>query len=332
MTGAGMQGPCLSPLSGSFIWQLCCLPSSTGQWVTGSFLLLNMALMTDEQVQKFHEDGYLVLDGLFTHEECKTMKEEIGRIIQDMDVPPHCRTEFSTQQEEQLKAQGSADYFLHSGDKIRFFFEKGVFNDKGEFLVARERSVNKIGHALHAHNPIYKRVTHSPKIQEVGQRLGLLEPVIVQSMYIFKQPNIGGEVTPHQDATFLNTEPLGRIIGFWIAIEDANKENGCLWFIPGSHRAGISRRMVRTPPGSIPCTSFIGEERTYHDDQFVPAPVSKGGLVLIHGEVVHKSDLNSSPNSRHAYSFHVMESQNTTWSAENWLQPSQELPFPSLYT
>ncbi|XP_073496161.1 phytanoyl-CoA dioxygenase domain-containing protein 1 isoform X2 [Phyllobates terribilis] len=332
MTDAGMRGLFLSPLSGSIIWQLCPLPSSTGQRVTGSVVLLNMALMTDEQVQKFHEDGYLVLDGLFSHKECEAMKEEIGRIIQDMDVPPHCRTEFSTQQEEQLKAQGSADYFLHSGDKIRFFFEKGVFSDKGEFLVARERSVNKIGHALHAHNPIYKRVTHSPRIQEVGQRLGLVEPVIVQSMYIFKQPNIGGEVTPHQDATFLHTEPLGRIIGFWIAIEDANRENGCLWFIPGSHRAGISRQMVRTPPGSVPCTSFIGEERSYHDDQFVPAPVSKGGLVLIHGEVVHKSDLNSSPNSRHAYSFHVMESQNTTWSEENWLQPSPELPFPSLYT
>ncbi|XP_044161729.1 phytanoyl-CoA dioxygenase domain-containing protein 1 isoform X1 [Bufo gargarizans] len=291
-----------------------------------------MALVTDEQVQKFREDGYLVLEGLFSHEECESMKEEIRRIIWDTDVPPHCRTEFSTQQEEQLKAQGSADYFLHSGDKIRFFFEKGVFSDQGDFLVEREKSVNKIGHALHAHNPVYKRVTHSPKLQEVGRRLGLVKPVIVQSMYIFKQPNIGGEVTPHQDATFLHTEPLGRMVGFWIAVEDANEDNGCLRFIPGSHRAGISRCMVRTPPGSIPCTAFVGEEPIYSDDQFVPAPVPEGGLVLIHGEVVHKSDLNTSPNSRHAYSFHVMESQNTTWSPENWLQPSQELPFPSLYT
>ncbi|KAG8554765.1 hypothetical protein GDO81_003886 [Engystomops pustulosus] len=233
--------------------------------------------------------------------------------------------------DEQVR-KGSADYFLNSGDKIRFFFEKGVFDAKGDFLVPREKSVNKIGHALHAHNPLYKRMTHSPKIQEVGQRLGLVKPVIVQSMYIFKQPNIGGEVTPHQDATFLHTEPLGRILGFWIAVEDANEENGCLWFIPGSHRDGISRRMLRTPPGSIPCTAFIGEERSYNDDQFVPAPVPKGGLVLIHGEVVHKSDLNTSPNSRHAYSFHVMESHKTSWNPENWLQPSQDLPFPSLYT
>ncbi|KAM5146700.1 phytanoyl-CoA dioxygenase domain-containing protein 1 isoform 2-T2 [Mantella aurantiaca] len=202
----------------------------------------------------------------------------------------------------------------------------------GEFLLAREKSVNKVGHALHAYVPVFKSITNSSKIQEVGRRLGLVKPVIVQSMYIFKQPNIGGEVTPHQDATFLNTEPLGRIIGFWIAIEDATEQNGCLWFIPGSHKDGISRRMVRTAPGTIPCTKFIGEEPNYNDDRFVPAPVPKGSLVLIQGEVVHKSELNTSSSSRHAYSFHVMESENTTWSSENWLQPTTELPFPSMYT
>lgn len=42
-------------------------------------------------------------------------------------------------------------------------------------------------------------------------------------------------VSPHQDASFLYTEPLGRVLGVWIALEDATLENGCLWFIPGSH-------------------------------------------------------------------------------------------------
>lgn len=44
-------------------------------------------------------------------------------------------------------------------------------------------------------------------------------------------------VTPHQDATFLYTEPLGSVMGVWIALEDATLDNGCLWFIPGSHRS-----------------------------------------------------------------------------------------------
>uniref|UniRef100_A0A7M4E2N5 Phytanoyl-CoA dioxygenase domain-containing protein 1 n=1 Tax=Crocodylus porosus TaxID=8502 RepID=A0A7M4E2N5_CROPO len=259
-----------------------------------------MAFVTEQQIQKFHEDGFLVLEEFFTTEECDAMRKQIHKIIADMEVPPHCRTEFSTKEEEQLQAQGSTDYFLTSGDKIRFFFERGVFDKKGNLFLN-------------------------------GRKLGLENPVVVQSMYIFKQPGIGGEVTPHQDATFLYTEPLGRVLGLWIALEDATQENGCLWFIPGSHTGGVTRQMVRAPPGSIPCVQFLGSEQPYEDSQFIPVPISKGGLILIHGEVVHRSELNSSNSSRHVYTFHLMEAKDTIWSRENWLQPTPELPFPSLY-
>src|SRR6218665_1271866 len=47
-------------------------------------------------------------------------------------------------------------------------------------------------------------------------------------------------VTPHQDATYLFTEPLS-VLGFWMALDDASAENGCLSFIPGSHRGQIIR-------------------------------------------------------------------------------------------
>ncbi|XP_054249438.1 phytanoyl-CoA dioxygenase domain-containing protein 1 isoform X2 [Indicator indicator] len=270
-----------------------------------------MAVVTQQQIQKFHEDGFLVLEQFFTAEECDRMRSQIQSIVAAMEVPAHCRTQFSTKEDEQLQAQGSSDYFLTSGDKIRIFFEKGVLDEKGNFLIPKEKSISKIGHALHAHDPVFKQITHSSKVQ---------------------QPGIGGEVTPHQDATFLHTEPLGRVLGFWIAVEDATQENGCLWFVPGSHTAGVSRRMVRAPPGTLPCVHFVGSEPTYDHSRFVALPTRKGGLILIHGEVVHKSDLNSSQASRHAFTFHVMEAKGTSWSKENWLQPTPELPFPSLYT
>ncbi|XP_064346669.1 phytanoyl-CoA dioxygenase domain-containing protein 1 isoform X2 [Camelus dromedarius] len=301
-----------------------------------------MACLSPSQLQKFQEDGFLVLEGFLSADECMAMQQRIGEIVAEMDVPLHCRTEFSTQEEEQLRAQGSTDYFLSSGDKIRFFFEEG------NFLVPPEKSINKIGHALHAHDPVFRCVTHSPKVQALARSLGLQMPVVVQSMYIFKAKVLCSAVlhlawapasrrgclqfTPHQDASFLYTEPLGRVLGVWIALEDATLENGCLWFIPGSHTGGVSRRMVRAPAGSEPGTSFLGSEPARDNSLFVPTPARRGALVLIHGEVVHKSEQNFSDRSRQAYTFHIMETAGTVWSPENWLQPTAELPFPPLYT
>lgn len=57
-----------------------------------------------------------------------------------------------------------------------------------------------------------------------------------------QQPNIGGEVVPHQDSTFLYTTP-DTTIGVWIALEDSTVDNGCLWTLPGEHAKGVRRRM-----------------------------------------------------------------------------------------
>lgn len=65
--------------------------------------------------------------------------------------------------------------------------------------------------------------------------VGYVRPVVCQSMYIFKQPFIGGKVQAHQDGSYLYTDPL-KVTGIWIALEDCTLENGCLSFLPGSHK------------------------------------------------------------------------------------------------
>ena len=72
-------------------------------------------------------------------------------------------------------------------------------------------------------------------VKEIIQESSFLEqPLIAQSMYIFKQAGIGGEVVCHQDSTFIHTRP-NKVLGMWFAIEDATEENGCLWGIPGQY-------------------------------------------------------------------------------------------------
>lgn len=123
---------------------------------------------------------------------------------------------------------------MNSVDKIRPFLE----GKAKEILEKNDKSYkifNKIGHALHALNPVFKQVTFENKVKEIFKSIGYIKPIVCQSMYIFKQPFIGGEVMPHQDGSYLYTEPL-KVIGIWIALEDCTPDNGCLEFIPGSHK------------------------------------------------------------------------------------------------
>ncbi|KAL3871707.1 hypothetical protein ACJMK2_039690 [Sinanodonta woodiana] len=286
--------------------------------------------LSDEQVKKFHEDGFLLIENFLSSEEADALQEECHRLVEDMKPEEH-NTVFTTLEMKRT----SDEYFMTSGDKIRFFFEDGAKDENGKLKVDKQLSLNKIGHALHELSPPFKKVTFSKQIQGIAKSLNMEDPVVCQSMYIFKQPGIGGEVVPHQDSTFLYTDPM-KLVGFWIALEDADVENGCLWFYPGSHKSGLynNRKMIRNPNQSSEkggCTVFTADPYIFDDRKFIPVEVKKGGLVILHGEVVHKSERNSSTRSRHIYTFHTFDQHGTTYSKENWLQPTKELPFPRLY-
>ena len=155
--------------------------------------------------------------------------------------------------------------------------------------------------------------------------MGFVEPTIVQSMYIFKNPKIGGEVKPHTDNTYLRTKPLSTC-GIWIALDDANQENGAMWGVPGSHRDTTKDFLVRRGQD---CSYEPEEKKDYDIKDAVPLDAPKGTVVLLHGDFVHYSAHNTSKLPRHAYTFHIVEGQ-AHWEVDNWLQRGPQLPFRNM--
>jgi phytanoyl-CoA hydroxylase len=270
-------------------------------------------MISEQQLNDYRDRGFLVLEGFAGETECDELRARAEMLVKEFD-PREVVSIFSTHEQSRV----ADDYFLTSGDKIRFFFEENAFNADGTLKYKKEKSINKIGHALHDLDPVFQRFSRSEKLKQLAHAIGFADSLLLQSMYIFKQPNIGGEVTCHQDSTFLYTEPID-IVGLWFALEDATVENGCLWAIPGGHQHGLKSRWVRTAEDKMEFEIF--DETPWPEDQLVPLEVSKGSLILLHGLLPHRSFENRSTRSRHAYTLHLI-SANANYPADNWLQRS----------
>lgn len=90
--------------------------------------------------------------------------------------------------------------------------------------------------------------------------------------------------------------------------------------------------MVRNPdPKAEEPVIYVGDLPSFTEDKYVACPVKKGSLVILDGLVVHKSEPNLSNKSRLAYTFHIIETENVKWSADNWIQLGENEQFPRLY-
>lgn len=274
--------------------------------------------LTDDMLVAFRDCGFLVLEDFVSVEACRRLRARARALIDDFD-PASVRSVFSAREQTQLGDR----YFEESGDKIRFFLEKDAFDEGGKLRQSKQHSLNKLGHAMHDLDPEFDAFSRTPQLAALVNSLGYDDPVILQSMYIFKPPRIGGEVHCHQDSTFLYTEPES-CTGFWFALEDATVENGCMRFIPGGHKGPLKELHYRDAEGNMTFKTL--DDTPWPDNATVAVEAKAGTLVVFDGRAPHMSEPNLSDKSRHAYTLHVID-RSSHYPAENWLQRGAQLPF-----
>jgi phytanoyl-CoA hydroxylase len=274
-------------------------------------------MLDDAQRASYQRDGYLVLPGFKSDAEIAALRARAAQLVDGFD-PGQGSAIFTTQNQ----ATATDDYFLRSDNTIRCFFEEQAFDGQGRLRQDKSLSINKIGHALHDLDPVFDRFSRGPQLASLARDLGLFDALVWQSMYIFKQPGIGGEVRWHQDATFFDTTPIS-VTTFWFALEDATIDNGCLWVEPGGHRGPLRERFVRH--GDDIRMEKLDDTPWPGDSVAVPLEAKAGSLVCFHGLLPHYSAPNRSPLSRHAYTLHATDGR-TRYSPRNWIQRDAAFP------
>lgn len=272
-------------------------------------------MLNEQQIYDFHEHGFVVLPALVPREALALLERAALDIVDHFDPDAH-RSVFSTKDGD----AGRDDVFFDSAQAVRCFLEEDALDAAGNLRCPPREAINKIGHAMHDLVPEFTALCRRPAFGELLRDVGYDAPVLWQSMYIFKQPRIGGEVRWHQDATYLITDPPS-VTGLWVAVEDAHRGNGCLWVQPGGHRTplreiyevdwstrrGTLRALDATPWPSV------------ESDEAVALEVPAGSVVVFHDHLPHFSSHNHSAASRQAFTMHVTE-RGAAWSPSNWLQ------------
>jgi hypothetical protein len=139
-----------------------------------------------------------------------------------------------------------------------------------------------------------------------GRRLAAqlmgVEPDLIDSWghMICKPPRVGDSLPWHQDEAYWHPALIYRALGCWMPLDDATPQNGCMKFIPGSHRGDIvAHRHVNDDPLTPALFVEVEPEAEAHA---VLAPLPAGGAIFHHSRTLHASGPNTTEKVRRAYS------------------------------
>ncbi len=235
-------------------------PQSTADW--------EQYKLTDEQVNFFHENGYLADIPLLNNPQIEKLRDDLKELL-NADHPAN-----------------HLFYEYHSNESANP--NHTLFHALGAWRVS----------------PGFHDVLWNPAfVMAASQLLGNESVRFWHDQLFYKPAQHGGVVAWHQDyAYWTRTVPMAHLT-CWTGLDDADQQNGCLYYVPGSHRWGLLNKpeLAGDMDG---LQEYLSEEQK---KEFNPVPVElkKGHAAFHHPLMVHGSYENKTYRPRRAFVINV---------------------------
>jgi len=147
--------------------------------------------------------------------------------------------------------------------------------------------------------PALLRAALSARLHAILDRIMGCGRVLMQEMALVKPPRIGGEKPWHQDAAYFRGSDPHLMFGVWIALDPADRSNGCMEVIRGSHLAGP---VPHVPHADINLCTI--DPRFIQADRRTALPMAPGDALIFHSLIHHYTAAYVSDRRRRALQFH----------------------------
>ena len=148
---------------------------------------------------------------------------------------------------------------------------------------------------VHYISPIFDQVCHNSKILDAVESIIGKDILVGGTTLFIKDPDNKGFVSWHQDAKYIGFEPYNWVTA-WLAITDANEENGCMRMWSGSHKNDLQYHNQKFDENNLLTRGQTVENVPMNETK--PVILKAGQISLHHPKVVHGSGLNKSNDRR----------------------------------
>lgn len=232
--------------------------------------------ITQAQVEQFREQGFLIVDDVLAAEELEAMRRRVDEIARGV---------------------------LPEGSRIRRQVEPAIARGERPAPAGdAEGQLRKMTGLALGGDEVFAAHARRPRVVSIMQALLGPDLTLYQDQMFMKAPRVGSRQPYHQDqpAGFF-IDPPELLITCWTALDESTEENGCLRYLPGSHKLGPLSGERRQ---GFEAQALRGE---LHGD--VPLVLKPGGCGIHHGWLLHASDVNLSEKRRRGYATHYVSSR-----------------------